>query len=123
MAPIVIFGHAIASIQQNGASVAPHVASLLSSTTSLTAPSKSSQELETRTELKPTERKEALIDLLRSRRIPMSELGNSDLLVLGCLRVTTPYTASACTCENEIVLGRFHALLEELDAKDGAQTK
>lgn len=60
-------------------------------------------------------RREALLALLRSRHIPVSELDHAELLVLNCLHVSPPYVARTCKCENEIVLGRFLALLVELE--------
>lgn len=62
-----------------------------------------------------SERRSALLSLLRARRIPVSEPNPRELLVLGCLRVVEPYTFDACSCENEVVLARFYPLLSELD--------
>ena len=52
-------------------------------------------------------RRVAVCALLRSQRAPFEEMPSGDLLILGCLHLGPPYTAAACRCENEIVLGRF----------------
>ena len=58
-------------------------------------------------------RREALVVLLRSQRIPFEETAGSALLVLGCLRIAPPYVPRSCSCENEIVLDRFLGILDQ----------
>lgn len=59
-------------------------------------------------------RREAICETLRRQRVPF-ELSGQELHVLGCLRVAPPYSARTCHCENEIVLGRFLSVLEQLE--------
>ena len=58
-------------------------------------------------------RREALVVLLRSQRIPFEETAGRSLLILGCLRIVPPYVSLSCSCENEIVLDRFLGILDQ----------
>ena len=131
VSPVVIFGHAIASLVQNGVAVNPlhavtngnatatrqwHRASVLpASSSALRREDRTGASQPAMSAESITARRQALLALLASRRIPVSEASPSELLVLGVLRVAAPYTAETCTCENEIVLGRFCTILAELD--------
>jgi hypothetical protein len=131
VSPVVIFGHAIASLVQNGVAIEPlhavapgdSLAARQWHRASVLQPGSSALRREDRAgAAEPTisaesvaARRGALLALLASRRIPVSEASPSELVVLGCLRVAAPYVADTCTCENEIVLGRFCTLLAELD--------
>jgi small nuclear ribonucleoprotein (snRNP)-like protein len=72
--------------------------------------------------LKPTASKQldSVKRCLRENMVPFTERqtvegpGDVELLVLGSLIVSHPYTADSCSCPNEIVLARIRELIAEV---------
>ncbi|KAL1529532.1 hypothetical protein AB1Y20_000477 [Prymnesium parvum] len=121
VSPVVLFGHAIASVVQDGIELDPLDASpsrrWLHARVSSSAFLRTERHLSDDREWTPEAislRRAALLELLHERRIPVSQEHPSELLVLGCVRIRAPYVIGSCACENEIVLGRFAAILAEL---------
>lgn len=113
VAPLAVFSHALASLEQSGppvpmdATVEPvRLVSTEGAAAALDAAGVAA-------------RRDALRALLRSNRLPFEQDGEA-LSVLGCLRIAPPYVARTCMCENETVLGRFLPLLDQLDVPDHA---
>ena len=116
--PLAIFNHAIASIEQHGdppPTQRPKV-SLEPLRVGI------AEELDTAS---IAARREAICDMLRRHRVPFELSGPSseELHVLSCLRVSPPYSARTCHCENEIVLGRFLSLLQQCSEESEAFTR
>ena len=116
--PLAIFNHAIASIEQHGdppPTQRPKV-SLEPMRVGI------AEELDTAS---IAARREAICDMLRRHRVPFELSGPSseELHVLSCLRVSPPYSARTCHCENEIVLGRFLSLLQQCSEESEAFTR
>ena len=116
--PLAIFNHAVASIEQHGdppPTQRPKV-SLEPLRVGI------AEELDTAS---IAARREAICDMLRRHRVPFELSGPSseELHVLSCLRVSPPYSARTCHCENEIVLGRFLSLLQQCSEESEAFTR
>lgn len=62
-------------------------------------------------------RRRVVREALEAARMPVQEVvasngaGETTLLVMGCVRISAPYTADACECANETVLARVRALV------------
>ena len=62
-------------------------------------------------------RRRVVRDALEAARMPVQEVvasngaGETTLLVMGCVRISAPYTSDACECANETVLTRVRALV------------
>ena len=116
--PLAIFAHALASIEQHGDPPAtqPEAVSLEPLRVGI------AEELDAAS---IAARREAICDMLRRHRVPFELSGPSseELHVLSCLRVSPPYTARTCQCENEIVLGRFLSLLQQCSEESEAFTR
>ena len=62
-------------------------------------------------------RRRKVRDALEAARMPVQEVvapngaGETTLLVMGCVRISAPYTSDACECANETVLSRVRALV------------
>ena len=106
--PLVVFGHALSSLEPLGAPAAGALALELRRAVAEAAPPDAAA---------LARRHDALCALLRRRRLPFESRGGEIAVLGGVLRVAPPYTERSCTCENETVLGRFFALLEALDAE------
>ena len=106
--PLVVFGHALSSLEPLGA---PAPALELRRAVAEAAPPDAAA---------LARRHDALCALLRRRHLPFESRGGEIAVLGGVLRVAPPYTERSCTCENETVLGRFFALLEALDAEGAA---
>ena len=106
--PLVVFGHALSSLEPLGA---PAPALELRRAVAEAAPPDAAA---------LARRHDALCALLRRRHLPFDSRGGEIAVLGGVLRVAPPYTERSCTCENETVLGRFFALLEALDAEGAA---
>jgi hypothetical protein len=125
VSPLVIFGGAIARVEQNGVDIEPLEAGIVGGRWHRALPTDSSvlqRHREQRAAPVPTvsaeyatSRRAALLALLTVRRVPVTEPSSTELLVLGCLHIAAPYTADTITCENEIVLERFCTMLRELE--------
>ena len=109
--PLVVFGHALSSLEPLGAPAAGAPALELRRAVAEAAPPDAAA---------LARRHDALCALLRRRRLPFESRGGEIAVLGGVLRVAPPYTERSCTCENETVLGRFFALLEALDAEGAA---
>ena len=109
VAPLAVFSHALASLEQRGppAPIDATLEPVRLAATDGAAAALDAAGVETRCE--------ALRALLRANRLPFEQDGEA-LSVLGCLRITPPYVARTCTCENETVLGRFLPLLDQLQS-------
>ena len=107
--PLVVFGHALSSLEPLGAPAAG--APALRRAVAEAAPPDAAA---------LARRHDALCALLRRRHLPFESRGGENAVLGGVLRVAPPYTERSCTCENETVLGRFFALLEALDAEGAA---
>ena len=104
-APVVLFAHAIAAFSQ-GAD--PHRAA--TAETGALAPADPGPSTPVLDHATVEARLAALCELLRAQHLPFARVPDG-LLVLGCLHIAPPYTASACRCENEIVLDRVVELI------------
>ena len=109
--PLVVFGHALSSLEPLGAPAAGAPALELRRAVAEAAPPDAAA---------LARRHDALCALLRRRHLPFESRGGVIAVLGGVLRVAPPYTERSCTCENETVLGRFFALLEALDAEGAA---
>ena len=107
--PLVVFGHALSSLEPLGAPAAgaPPALELRRAVAEAAPPDAAAL----------ARRHDALCALLRRRHLPFESRGGEIAVLGGVLRVAPPYTERSCTCENETVLGRFFALLEALDAE------
>ena len=118
VAPLAVFAHALSSIESHG----PPAEAEASDSAGVASLEPLRSDLQSGLDAAGVAaRREAVCALLRRQRVPFepSAAGSDELVVLGCLRVTSPYDARSCHCENETVLGRFLALLELLDAAEG----
>ena len=65
------------------------------------------------------ERRRAVRSALEAARVPVEEMSVAsspapDLMVMGCVRVSFPYTADTCECANEIVLSKVRQLIDSV---------
>ena len=112
-APIVLFGHAIASISQGGGGASNGAGAAQLERILVRDDPESINVDGTPANLDTEDRRAAVRAMLLTQRAPFEEQTDGVFVVLGCLHIAPPYTRRACRCENEIVLDRFLELLED----------
>ena len=106
---LVLPMHAVVAIMQEAAA-APYAVPALHRSASTARTADNGPINETISE----RRRAALCKRLTQQQAPFEELPNGELVVFGCVRVSPPYTAHACRCENEVVLDRFLEMLTDV---------